>query len=160
MSLIRRMHIVDHQEAQPAVDNALKIAFCTDDMKTVNQHFGAAKTFAIYAVNPEHSALLEAAEFGKLDQDGNEDKLATKIDLLDGCSAVYCEAVGASAIRQLMMAGIQPVKVYRGSQIAELLADLQTELTEGPSAWLAKAWARQHPGAAKFARMAAEGWDE
>ena len=73
---------------------SLKIAFCTDDMKTVNQHFGSAKTFAIYLVDLEQSNLLEVAEFGKLDQDGNEDKLSTKISLLEGCAAVYCEAIG------------------------------------------------------------------
>jgi nitrogen fixation protein NifX len=153
------MRIVE-QESIP-METALKIAFCTDDMKVVNQHFGSAKTFAIYAVDISHSELLEVAEFGKLDQDGNEDKLATKISLLETCAAVYCEAVGASAIRQLMAAGIQPVKVYRGSLISDLLEDFQNELRTGPSAWIAKALARQ--GAAspeKFAQMEAEGWEE
>ena len=158
MALIRHMRIVE-QESIP-METALKIAFCTDDMKLVNQHFGSAKTFAIYAVDMERNELLEAAEFGKLDQDGNEDKLATKIALLEGCAAVYCEAIGASAIRQLQAAGIQPVKVYRGSQIADLLEDFQTELRTGPSAWVAKALARQGSDPEKFARMEADGWDE
>ena len=155
MALIRRMRIVE-QESIP-METALKIAFCTDDMKLVNQHFGSAKTFALYSVDVERSELLEAAEFGKLDQDGNEDKfagsefgqpkagpargelqggnehkLATKIALLEGCAAVYCEAIGASAIRQLQAAGIQPVKVNRGSQITDLLEDFQAELRSGP----------------------------
>jgi len=158
MALIRHMRIVE-QESIP-METALKIAFCTDDMKLVNQHFGSAKTFAIYAVDMERNELLEAAEFGKLDQDGNEDKLATKIALLEGCAAVYCEAIGASAIRQLQAAGIQPVKVYRGSQIADLLEDFQTELRTGPSAWVAKAQARQGSDPEKFAQMEADGWDE
>jgi nitrogen fixation protein NifX len=155
------MRIVDKSEEKPAMATSLKIAFCTDDMKTVNQHFGSAKTFAIYAVDMEQSTLLEVAEFGKLNQDGNEDKLSTKIALLDGCAAVYCEAVGASAIRQLMAAGIQPVKVYRGSQIGDLISDFQAELRTGPSAWVAKALARQGAaGTEKFAQMEADGWDE
>jgi len=160
MALIRRMRIVDKSEEELAMATSLKIAFCTDDMKTVNQHFGSAKTFAIYAVDLEQSTLLEVAEFGKLDQDGNEDKLSTKIDLLDGCAAVYCEAVGASAIRQLIAAGIQPVKVYRGSQITDLISDFQAELRSGPSAWVAKALAKQTGSAEKFAQMEADGWDE
>ena len=161
MALIRRMRIVDKSEEELAMATSLTIAFCTDDMKTVNQHFGSAKTFAIYAVDLEQSTLLEVAEFGKLDQDGNEDKLATKIGLLDGCAAVYCEAVGASAIHQLMAAGIQPVKVYRGSQITDLITDFQNELRSGPSAWVAKALARQGGGSPnKFAEMEADGWDE
>jgi nitrogen fixation protein NifX len=139
---------------------ALKLAFCTDDMKLVNQHFGSAKTFAIYAVDLNRYELVEVAEFGKLDQDGNEDKLATKIGLLDGCAAVYCEAVGASAIRQLVAAGIQPVKVYRGSQIADLLEDFQSELRTGPSAWVSKALARQGTDLERFERMEMDGWEE
>ncbi|MEI6746113.1 MAG: NifB/NifX family molybdenum-iron cluster-binding protein, partial [Methylococcaceae bacterium] len=44
-------------------------------MLHVDQHFGSAQSFAIYAVNPEQAELLEAAQFGNLAQDGNEDKL-------------------------------------------------------------------------------------
>jgi nitrogen fixation protein NifX len=154
------MRIVDKSEEEPAMATSLKIAFCTDDMKRVNQHFGSAKTFAIYAVDMDKRELLEAAEFGQMDQDGNEDKLASKIALLSGCAAVYCEAVGASAIRQLIAAGIQPVKVYRDSQIADLLEDFQNELRAGPTAWIAKALARQGASLEKFAQMEADGWEE
>ncbi|MGZ8217787.1 nitrogen fixation protein NifX [Methylomagnum sp.] len=161
MALIRRLRIIDQNEARPPMDTSLKIAFATDDMKTVNQHFGSARNFAIYAVNQDQQELLEVAEFGKLEQDGNEDKLAAKIGLLDGCAAVYCEAIGASAIRQIVAAGIQPVKVYRGSLVADLIEDFQNELRSGPSAWVAKALARQ--GAvdpSKFDQLEAEGWEE
>ena len=158
MVLTRRMRIVEQENT--SVETSLKLAFCTDDMKIVNQHFGSAKSFAVYAVDMEHSELLEVAEFGKLDMDGNEDKLATKIDLLTGCAAVYCEAIGASAIRQLVSAGIQPVKVNRGSQIVDLLEDFRTELRTGPSAWVAKALAKQGGNMEKFAQMEADGWDE
>ena len=158
MVLTRRMRIVEQENT--SVETSLKLAFCTDDMKIVNQHFGSAKSFAVYAVDMEYSELLEVAEFGKLDMDGNEDKLATKIDLLTGCAAVYCEAIGASAIRQLVSAGIQPVKVNRGSQIVDLLEDFRTELRTGPSAWVAKALAKQGGNMEKFAQMEADGWDE
>jgi len=161
MALIRRMRIIDHCDERQLMETALKIAFATDDVKTVNQHFGSAKSFAVYTVNPEASELVEVAEFGKLEQDGNEDKLAAKIGLLDGCAAIYCEAIGASAIRQLVACGIQPVKVYRGSLIADLIEDFQNELRSGPSAWVAKALARQSaPDASKFDRIEAEGWEE
>jgi nitrogen fixation protein NifX len=161
MALIRRLRILDQHDERPLMDSSLKIAFATDDVKTVNQHFGSAKSFAVYAVNPDTSELVEVAEFGKLEQDGNEDKLAAKIGLLDGCAAIYCEAIGASAIRQLVAVGIQPVKVYRGSAIADLIEDFQNELRSGPSAWVAKALARQAgPDANRFDRIEAEGWEE
>ncbi|MGZ5026227.1 MAG: nitrogen fixation protein NifX [Methylobacter sp.] len=143
------------------METALKIAFATTDMETVNQHFGSAKSFAIYAVNMDDAQLLEAAEFGELQQDGNEDKLSVKIDLLNGCAAVYCQAVGGSAINQLIAKNIQPVKVHEGGKIKDLIVDLQNEMKAGPSSWLAKA-INQHktPDPERFNRMEDEGWDE
>jgi nitrogen fixation protein NifX len=160
MSLERRLHIVCEEENH-FMDTALKIAFATSDMNTVNQHFGSAKSFAIYAVNQDETQLLEAAQFGVLAQDGNEDKLSVKIDLLAGCAAVYCQAIGTSAINQLIAKGIQPVKVHEGSKIVDLLSDLQNELKAGPSSWLAKAMKKyQNPDPNRFNAMEQEGWDE
>jgi len=154
------MRIVDSRE-DTFMETRLKIAFATDDLQSVNQHFGSAKTFVIYAIDPDRHELLEVAEFGKLDQDGNENKLVAKIALLDGCAAVYCEAIGASAVQQLLAVGIQPVKVYRGSLILDLIKDFQNELRTGPSGWVAKAIARQTQlDPDKFLRMEAEGWSE
>ena len=151
------------------METALKIAFATTDMETVDQHFGSAKSFAVYAVDRENSKLLEAAQFGELSQDGNEDKLSVKIELLGGCAAVYCQAVGGSAINQLIANNIQPVKVHEGSKIKDLIVDLQTEIKAGPSSWLAKA-INQHKNPDpesfdkvqenRFNQMEDEGWDE
>lgn len=143
------------------METAIKVAFATTDMVHVNQHFGSAKSFALYAVDPEQSELLEAAQFGDLSQDGNEDKLLVKIQLLDGCAAVYCQAIGASAIKQIVAQGIQPIKVHEGSVIKDLLADLQAEMNSGPSAWLAKAINQSKgPEPERFDAMEQEGWDE
>lgn len=161
MSLTRRMQIVHLHDQRIPMDTAIKVAFATTDMVHVNQHFGSAKSFALYAVDPERSELLEAAQFGELSQDGNEDKLSVKIQLLDGCAAVYCQAIGASAIKQIVAQGIQPIKVHEGSTIKDLLADLQAEMKSGPSAWLAKAINQSKgPDPERFNAMAEEGWDE
>ena len=161
MSLTRRIHIVPDTDKEKFMQTALKIAFATTDMETVNQHFGSAKSFALYAVDQEEAHFLEAAQFGELNQDGNEDKLSVKLDLLDGCAAVYCQAVGGSAINQLIARNSQPVKVHENSKIKALIMDLQTEMKAGPSSWLAKA-INQHKGAdpERFNKMAEEGWDE
>ena len=142
------------------METAIKVAFATSDMLHVNQHFGSAKSFAIYAVDPLQAQLLEAAQFGELAQDGNEAKLVDKIRLLDGCAAVYCQAVGASAIKQILAHGIQPVKVHEGSRIKELVRDLQQEMQSEPSSWLAKAINRHEPDPKRFDLMAEEGWQE
>ena len=143
------------------METAIKIAFATTDMETVNQHFGSAKSFAIYAVDMDNAQMLEAAEFGELSQDGNEDKLSVKIELLDGCAAVYCQAVGGSAINQLIAKSIQPVKVHEGGKIKDLIVDLQNEMKAGPSSWLAKAISQhKNPDPERFNQMEDEGWDE
>lgn len=143
------------------METAIKVAFATTDMVHVNQHFGSAQTFALYAVDPEQAELLEAAQFGELAQDGQEGKLAEKIQLLNGCAAVYCQAIGASAIKQIVAQGIQPIKVHEGSTIKDLIGDLQSEMKSGPSAWLAKAIGQQKaPDPNRFNAMAEEGWDE
>lgn len=143
------------------METVIKIAFASSDMIHVNQHFGSAQAFAIYAVNPEQFQLLEAAQFGELAQDGNEAKLSVKIQLLAGCAAVYCQAIGASAIKQIVSQGIQPIKVHEGSQIKQLLLDLQTEMNSGPSSWLAKAINQAKPADPdRFTAMAEQNWDE
>lgn len=161
MAPTRRLQLVHCDTEGHWMNTALKVAFATSDMKHVDQHFGAARSFAIYAVDQDRSGLVEASEFGQLDMDGNEDKLASKIKALDGCIAVYSQAVGASAIGQLKARGIQPVKVSPGASIGELIESLQQELREGPSRWLARAIAETLPAdGARFDTMEAEGWEE
>ena len=158
MTLERRMRVLAPETEELA---GLKIAFATTNMRTVNQHFGSAQSFAMYHVDPEHAILLEAAEFGALSQDGNEDKLAAKLAMLEGCSAVYCLAAGTSAIQQLLTRGIQPMKVAEDTEIYDLLESLQDEMRQGPSSWVAKAIARvKGPDMNRFDDMEDEGWSE
>lgn len=160
MALQRRMRIVDADRDGPTA-GGVKVAFATSDMQRVDQHFGSAESFALYAVDLDGARLLEVTQFGRLEQDGNEDKLAAKIEALSGVAAVYCRAVGASAVRQLLARGIQPVKVSEEARIAELIEALREELRAGPGAWLAKAIRRQGaPDVSRFDRMEEEGWVE
>ena len=129
MGLQRRMQVIDsstpENEEVNLLDTAVKVAFATSDMTHVNQHFGSAKSFAVYAINPDDAKLLEACQFGQLEQDGNEDKLVSKMAILEGCAAVYCHAIGSSAVRQLVVRGVQPVKVSDNVPIGDLIEMLQ-----------------------------------
>jgi nitrogen fixation protein NifX len=165
MGLQRRMQVIDsgnsNGEELTSLDAAIKIAFATSDLVHVNQHFGSAEGFAVYAVTLDEDKLLEVSQFGQLDQDGDEDKLVAKLSALEGCAAVYCHAVGSSAVRQLVARGIQPVKVNDNIAISDLIELLQDEMRSGPSAWLAKAIGYQKgPNMGRFDEMEAEGWDE
>ena len=66
----------------------LRVAFASADRVTVDQHFGAAVGFVIYALDDERAQLVELAEFPPESMDGNESKLPAKIAALSGCAAV------------------------------------------------------------------------
>lgn len=185
MSLTRRLQLVGRTTEEAWMASAPKVAFATSDMQHVNQHFGETKAFAIYALDLEKACLVEAVEFGKpateVHQKGsdraqdkagddvrtlqatghNEGKLAEKITALDGCIAVYSQAVGASAINRLKANGIQPVKIANGAAINDLLSSLREELRQGSNGWLARAMQQAKPADPKrFERMEEEGWEE
>jgi nitrogen fixation protein NifX len=157
----RRLKVIDRNIEEVWMNTAIKVAFASTDLKQVNQHFGAAESFALYALDRDRAQLTEVVQFAPQIMDGNEDKLAAKISALEGCIAVYAQAVGASAASQLKSQGIQPVKVSAGASVQDLLESLQEQLRLGPSSWLAQAIDRQKPvDPARFAAMEAEGWEE
>lgn len=135
----------------------LKVAFATDDRVSVNQHFGAAVGFAIYALDGEAAKLIQVVEFAEEAMDGNENKLGAKIESLAGCAAVYCLAVGASAVRQLLAGGIQPIRMEAEAAIDPLLGQLRAAIRDGGVPWIDKHVRRD---ASRFDRMAEEGWQE
>jgi nitrogen fixation protein NifX len=137
----------------------LKVAFATDDRARVNQHFGASIGFAIFALDGERARLVEVAEFAEESMDGNENKLPAKIAALSGCAAVYCLAVGGSAVRQLIASGVQPIRLEEETSIERLLGELQKAVREGGVPWVEKALGRDKD-IGRFDRMAEEGWSE
>lgn len=132
---MRHLRLVKPIEAETM---KVKIAFATGDRRAVNQHFGAAEAFAVYELGEREMRLVEVAEFMEAAMDGHEGKLAAKVELLGDCAAVYCNAAGASAIQQLLSAGIQPMRVDEGTLIEELLCGLQKSMADEPPLWLAK----------------------
>jgi nitrogen fixation protein NifX len=148
-------------EAEGRSVTSVRIAFASLDRCVVDQHFGAARAFAIHEVSAGAAPLVEVTEFIDTAQDGNENKLPGKIATLTGCAAVYCLAAGASAVKQLLAHGIQPIRVEEGAAIDALIADIQHEIASGPGGWLAKALKTRAPVDAKrFDAMEAEGWEE
>lgn len=149
---MRHLRLVIEENAM-----SVKIAFASNDRRTVNQHFGAAGAFAVYELDETSARLVEVAEFIETAMDGHEGKLAAKVSLLSGCAAVYCNAVGASAIQQLLVKGIQPMRVDEGVLIEELLSGLQKCLLNDPPVWLAK-HIKQQAGGYRFS--VDEEWQE
>lgn len=138
---------------------SLRIAFASNDRTRVNQHFGAAEGFVLYDIGLDRAQLVGVGEFPPESMDGNEDKLAAKIGFLQGSTAVFVLAIGASAIKQLLVAGVQPVRITGSDRIEDIVLYVQEGMREGGVPWIDKALAGQRKDDSRFARMAEEGWE-
>ncbi|ANJ66241.1 nitrogen fixation protein NifX [Halothiobacillus diazotrophicus] len=118
----------------------MKVAFATQDMKRVDAHFGWAKQIAIYEVTEDGHEFLEAVQFdGELAEDGNEDKLAPKLEAIKDCAILYVSAIGGSGAARVIALKIHPIKVNEPEAIEDILAKLQKVLRDAPPPWLRKA---------------------
>ena len=118
----------------------MKVAFATQDLKRVDAHFGWAKNIAIYELSPTGHQLLEAVQFdGDLQEDGNEDKLAPKIEAIKDCALLYVAAIGGSAAARVVAHKIHPIKVAGPEDIEEVLGKLKDVLNGTPPPFLRKA---------------------
>ena len=118
----------------------MKVAFATQDLKRVDAHFGWAKNIAVYDVTPEGSRFIEAVQFyGDLQEDGNEDKLGPKLDVIKDCAILYVAAIGGSGAARVVALNIHPMKVPQPEDIGEILVKLQDVLKGNPPPWLRKA---------------------
>ena len=118
----------------------MKVAFATQDLKRVDAHFGWAKNIAIYEISPDAHHLVEVVEFaGDLEEDGNEDKLAPKLEAIKDCAILYVAAIGGSGAARVVNKNIHPVKVSQPEEIAVLLTKLEEVLKGNPPPWLRKA---------------------
>lgn len=118
----------------------MKVAFATQDLQRVDAHFGWAKNLAVYRISPEEYSFVEAIQFsGDLQEDGNEDKLAPKIEAIKDCAILYVAAIGGSAAARVVAHKIHPIKVNEPEAISEILARLQEVLKGAPPPWLRKA---------------------
>ncbi len=118
----------------------MKIAFATQDQQRVDAHFGWARHLAVYDITPEGYQFVQDFGFGEdLAEDGNEDKLAPKLQAIHDCAIVYVAAIGGSAAARVVAHKIHPVKVNQPEPILDILDKLQEVLKGTPPPWLRKA---------------------
>ncbi|WP_422846116.1 nitrogen fixation protein NifX [Acidovorax sp. M2(2025)] len=118
----------------------MKIAFATQDKESVNAHFGWAKHILVYEISPEGYSLVRSFDFGdKLQEDGDEDKLAPKLEAIQDCAILYVAAIGGSGAARVVASRIHPIKVPQPEAIAEILQKLQAVIKGTPPPWLRKA---------------------
>jgi nitrogen fixation protein NifX len=118
----------------------MKVAFATQDQQRVDAHFGWARHLAVYEISPQGYRFVQDFGFGEdLAEDGNEDKLAPKLQALHDCAIVYVAAIGGSAAARVVASKIHPVKVNQPEPILDILDKLQEVLAGTPPPWLRKA---------------------
>lgn len=129
----------------------MKVAFATQDLRRVDAHFGWARHIAIYELTPQGHSFLEAIEFdGDLKEDGNEDKLAPKIEAIKDCAILYVAAIGGSGAARVVANNIHPMKVTEPEAIEDLLNKLQAVLQGAPPPWLRKAMKKSEAASLDF----------
>lgn len=118
----------------------MKVAFTTQDLQRVDAHFGWAKNIAVYDVRPDGYDFVTTFVFdGDLQEDGNEDKLAPKLEAIRDCAILYVAAIGGSGAARVVANKIHPVKVPQPEPILDILDKLQATLAGTPPPWLRKA---------------------
>lgn len=118
----------------------MKIAFATQDKESVNAHFGWAKHIVVYELSAEGHQFVQSFDFGdKLQEDGDEDKLAPKLEAIHDCAILYVAAIGGSGAARVVALKIHPIKVPQPESIGEILEKLQVVLKGTPPPWLRKA---------------------
>ncbi len=118
----------------------MKVAFATQDLQRVDDHFGWAKNIAVWDVRADGYDFVETFTFaGDLQEDGNEDKLAPKLDAIMDCAILYVAAIGGSGAARVVASKIHPIKVAQPEVIMDILDKLQNVVKGTPPPWLRKA---------------------
>ncbi len=121
----------------------MKVAFATQDLETVDAHFGWTPHLAVYEVRRSGCQLLATHDFAAGAEDGDEDKLAPRLAALQGCAVLFTAAIGGSAAARVVAQGVHPIKLPDREQIARALERLRAVLAGTPPPWLRRILLRE-----------------
>ena len=74
----------------------MRVAFATKSLNRVDDHFGHARTMAIYEVDQEGYRFLEYRNFEDI-PDEEYDKINSKVEAIKDCTIVFVIDIGATA---------------------------------------------------------------
>jgi nitrogen fixation protein NifX len=142
-------------ESTGSMENAMKVAFASKDMETINAHFGGAKEFVVYNVSTEG---FELSGVIKTDTSGftGDDKTDFKVQALKGINIMYCESIGGTAAAKVIRAGINPMKVQDPRRIVDVLGELVTMVNDNPPPWIKRIMKLETVEDVRLARWQAE----
>ncbi|GAA0530070.1 nitrogen fixation protein NifX [Rhizomicrobium palustre] len=141
---MRRLHLIEKEECEAPLNGALRIAFCTQDLRRVDSHFGSAPSIVIYDVTPDEFRFLEAVQFDEVSaQDGVHvedalDRIGAKIDALEGCAMLFSLAIGGVAAARVVNAKVYPLKLPAPEAISDVIGRVQAMMKGTPPPWMRK----------------------
>jgi nitrogen fixation protein NifX len=149
--LARRLSLIETTEPRDAPVPRLRVAIATQDLRTLNAHFGSARRFAVYDVTPGEARFVEAVSFGDVTNEGGAhtddgtDRIGAKVAALAGCHLLFVLAIGGPAAAKVVGAHIHPVKLPAPEPIDAILARVQAMMVGNPPPWLRKVMGKQEP---------------
>ncbi|MGF1640069.1 MAG: nitrogen fixation protein NifX [Rhodospirillales bacterium] len=123
----------------------MRVAFATQDLRSMNAHFAGARNLAIYDVTAEEYRFLEAIRFDAasgedgVHGDAEEDRITPRIEAIEGCALLFVLAIGGPAAARVVNRRIHPVKLAQPEPIDRVLERVQAMLKTAPPPWLRKA---------------------
>jgi len=142
-------------ESSDSLENAIKIAFASKDMETINAHFGGAKEFVIYDISKDAYKLSGVIKTDTSNLSG-DDKTDFKVKALAGINIMYCESIGGTAAAKVIRGGINPMKVQEPRKIEEVAGELMEMINTNPPPWVKKIMNIQTEEDPRLERWAAE----
>lgn len=122
----------------------MKIAFATEDLERVDAHFGWARNIMVYDLTMEGHSLVDTFTFdGTLLEDGNEDKIQSKIEAIHDCAIVYVADIGGPAAARIVAKKIHPIKAREPESIEAILDKISNVMKGTPPPWLRKAMEKE-----------------
>lgn len=143
-----RLRLIEAEEAPPAAPDdgpAVRVAVTTQDMKSLNAHFGSARRFALYDVTRTSWRFVEALSFDNVSSEegkhasDQDDRITPKVNALKGCKLLFCLAIGGPSAAKVVSAGIHPIKIAAPTPIDDVLERTRVMLNGAPPPWLRKA---------------------
>ena len=130
----QELPIVPYQEGD--MPNSVRIAVASNTGEELDGHFGSCHRYLIYQLSADEIRLIDVRS--AVEADLAEEKNAFRVNLIRDCPILYINSIGGPAAAKVIQAYIYPMKVEKGGNAREILADLQKALATSPPPWLAK----------------------
>jgi predicted Fe-Mo cluster-binding NifX family protein len=114
------------------IDTPLRLAVASKDGIAISEHFGHAKKFLIYEIDAERCQLLgeRLVEHYCLGNHSSKTAMATIIEAIKDCHAVFVAKIGDGPTEKLQAVGVEAVSRYAWEEIEPALLDYVKSLGE------------------------------